>query len=160
MHVRYNRWTTTDIDALLDSIPVTGGVYVDESWCQIVPEDSVLWAFGYPKIHMGGRTIRLNRYSLERKLGRNIYSGMHALHKCDNRACVAQNHLYEGTNLSNVQDKMDKGHSNLKLNINKVRCIRRLYSLNYTCQRIADVFTVSPQVVSGIVRRASWRYVE
>lgn len=41
--------------------------------------------------------------------GFNIFSKSHILHKCDNRACFNPDHLYEGGNLENHVDRMDRG---------------------------------------------------
>jgi HNH endonuclease len=49
--------------------------------------------------------IRLHRLVLERKLGRPIRPGFHALHHCDNKRCVNPDHLYEGTHKDNMRDR-------------------------------------------------------
>lgn len=58
-----------------------------------------------------GRRYRGNRAILKRKLGRDLLPGMYALHTCDNRACVSEDHLYEGTHQDNMDDMVRRGRS-------------------------------------------------
>ena len=40
-----------------------------------------------------------------------IPKGAHVLHKCDNPECTNPEHLFTGTNLDNIKDRMAKGRS-------------------------------------------------
>lgn len=50
---------------------------------------------------------RAHRVAFYLRHGR--WPALHVLHKCDTRSCVNADHLWEGTNLDNVRDKMAKG---------------------------------------------------
>lgn len=70
--------------------------------------------------------MRAHRFALEHALGRPLGVGMHALHTCDNPACVRYDepgtyeingvsrlrfgHLWEGTIQDNAADRTAKGH--------------------------------------------------
>jgi uncharacterized protein YjcR len=51
-------------------------------------------------------------------------------------------------------------HHLVKLNIPKVKRIRRLYEKGWTLKRIAQRFGVDPSTVHAIARRRSWRHVQ
>ena len=95
--------------------------------------------------------------------------GMYVLHHCDNPSCVNPKHLFLGTNADNVADRHAKGrsartmgrfgwsNSMAKLTQEKVDRIRLLYTLPKVTQaKLADVFNVSFQQISRIVRNERW----
>jgi transcriptional regulator with XRE-family HTH domain len=51
-------------------------------------------------------------------------------------------------------------HHLVKLNIPKVKRIRRLYEKGWTLKRLAQRFGVNPSTIHAIARRRSWRHVE
>jgi len=59
---------------------------------------------GYGRTKIG----KVHRLALERKLGRPIRRGFHALHHCDYKPCVNPDHLYEGTDKDNVRDRSER----------------------------------------------------
>lgn len=80
-----------------------------------VPESGCLLWFGhwghkgYGRIHsvrLGGQ--QAHRFAWELKNG-PIPDGIHVLHKCDTPPFCNPDHLFLGTNLDNVADKIRKG---------------------------------------------------
>ena len=83
-------------------------------------DDCWLWSayitpHGYGQTRIGGRG--LNEAMLAHRLSwlvnvGEIPEGMHVLHKCDNPPCCNPNHLFLGTNLDNIKDRVSKNRSN------------------------------------------------
>ena len=46
---------------------------------------------------------------LEHKLGRPVREDLETKHSCDVRACIEQNHLSEGTHISNIREAAARG---------------------------------------------------
>lgn len=83
-------------------------------------DDCWLWGayitpHGYGQTRIGGRGankgIQAHRLSWLVNVG-EIPEGMHVLHKCDNRPCCNPKHLFLGTNLDNIKDRVSKNRSN------------------------------------------------
>jgi hypothetical protein len=79
--------------------------------CRIDP-DIPLDAKGYPRrsrvVH-GVRYEREHQAVLAEKLGRPIGEGLHAAHRCNVKACIEGDHLYEATPKQNEDDKRKAG---------------------------------------------------
>jgi hypothetical protein len=79
---------------------------LDENGCLLFP--SATRGYHFPvwiKGPGGGSYRKVHRLILERKLGRPIRPGYHALHTCDHPSCVNPEHLYEGTDKDNARDR-------------------------------------------------------
>lgn len=66
---------------------------------------------GYGTIRIGGRgapSMLAHRLSWELNCGL-IPDGLQVLHACDNPPCTRPDHLFLGTNLDNIRDRMAKG---------------------------------------------------
>ena len=72
-----------------------------------------LWAgmvnqYGYGRLRVNGDIKLCHRLSYE-VFCDMIPSGAHVLHRCDTPSCVNPGHLFLGTNLDNIADKVAKG---------------------------------------------------
>jgi hypothetical protein len=66
---------------------------------------------GYGRLEPGdGETRYAHRISYKMHVG-PIAAGMDCCHRCDVRACVRPDHLFEGTRRDNVQDMVAKGRA-------------------------------------------------
>jgi|SRR5438876_6466287 len=61
---------------------------------------------GYPRRKIDGEYIYLHRYILQQKLGRPIKEGYLACHSCNHSNCIQPEHIYEGTNRDNYNDRL------------------------------------------------------
>lgn len=119
---------------------------------------------GYGVFSVRHKTVRANRWALERKLGRPLRPGMKALHTCDTPACCEPDHLYEGTHARNMQDALDRGRTargerigTSKLTGEQVAAIRRLGGRRDLTQRaIATLFGIDQSQVSRIMAGKRW----
>jgi hypothetical protein len=84
-------------------------------------------------------------------------------HECHNTLCCNPRHLQAGSQRGNVTEAFadDDGNGEAKFNADEVRQIRRLYAhTGRTQQEIADIFGVTVQMISGIVRREYYRWID
>lgn len=99
----YIKSSLEDVYRIFDSIKP------DEYGCHNWPGVNGKARIGqYGLIKIDNQQHRVHRLALERKLGRPIKPGMHALHTCDWPSCVNEDHLYEGTPGDNVCDMMER----------------------------------------------------
>jgi len=87
-------------------------------------------------------------------------------HTCDNRICVNPSHLFLGTYQDNSSDMVRKGRQVIgenvkgaKLSETSVREIRKLLKDGVTKYRISKIFGVSPETITFVQKRATWKHV-
>lgn len=64
---------------------------------------------GYGRVKRKGRSYKAHRYAWYLKHG--YWPEKHILHKCDNRPCCNTEHLFEGNDKDNSDDKISKGRA-------------------------------------------------
>ena len=119
-------------------------------------------SLGYGVVRRHGTNLRVHRLTLERTLGRPLREGMCALHSCNNPPCCNPDHLREGTNQENVDDKLradrqPRGETNgkAKLTLDQVNEIRQNPN-NLTQYQLADVYGVRRPCIAKIQRGKTW----
>lgn len=119
---------------------------------------------GYAELKYKRKHIRANRIMWEMVNGQ-IPNGMIICHRCDNPACVNPHHLFLGTQMDNMHDKIAKGrhsygenHKLHKLTIRQVKQIRKQVSeRTATMSQIARNMNVSLTTISSIVHEKTWK---
>lgn len=116
------------------------------------------------------RTIKTHRAAWTIHYGL-IPEGLCVLHHCDNPPCVRPDHLFVGTNLDNIINKMEKGraalpmnrgegHGLAKLNAEQVLQIRELYATGkFSYREVGERFGVFLTNIRSIVKRDSWKHI-
>lgn len=99
----------------------------------------------------------------------NLNTSLHVLHKCDNPKCCNPNHLFVGTNIDNVADRVSKGRSGskphhgelngmAKLSSTDIINIRYLYGQGAISQsELAKLYNVQQPHICRIVNNKRWR---
>ena len=98
-----------------------------------------------------------------------IPEGICVLHHCDNPSCVRSDHLFLGTNLDNVKDKMAKGRQQRlkgetnpfsKLTDEIIVQARTMYSRgDISYREIGEHFGVSLWTIGMAIRKKTWGHV-
>jgi hypothetical protein len=121
---------------------------------------------GYVRFHTTDGPSLIHRYSYELHVGK-IPDGICVLHRCDNRKCVAPDHLFLGTKSDNGIDRDQKnrqakgetqGHS--KLTTENVILIKHELKNGISAAKIARSFNVTRQAIGLIKRNINWRHIK
>jgi hypothetical protein len=138
--------------------------------------------FGHGQLVVQGAHYKAHRFAYALTYGA-IPDGLCVLHRCDNPPCCNPAHLFLGTNADNVADRQAKQRHargdnagprlhpeavergmqryNARLTDGIVREIRHLAAQKQMTQKaIAHRFGVSPQLVTEVVKRRTWKHVE
>ena len=125
---------------------------------------------GYGQISHNNKILKAHRVSYELYYEKSL-DNLHCLHKCDNPSCVNPLHLFAGTNLDNIQDKVNKnrcysgyqkGEHNgaSKLKDKDAIEIRKLYNTkNYTTIKLGKMYGVSRSTISYIVNNKTFKHL-
>ena len=120
---------------------------------------------GYPRINLNGKK-NLNRVILERSLGRKIKEGYGALHKCNNKACINPDHLYEGSSAENVRDAMEagtcvhaKGEDIWKSKLTEAQVLE-IRKSTLSGSKLGKIYAVRRGCINNIKRRDTWKHLK
>lgn len=146
--------------------------YVNKNGPIIRPELGPCWIWtgglvdGYGKFSINGVTELAHRFSWK-LAGHDLPDEALVCHECDNRPCIRPDHLFMGTDKTNVRDMINKGRNlntkliNAKLNEQQVIEIRqKLYGLHAKSQtELAKIYGVDRRTISEIKLYHNWRHV-
>jgi hypothetical protein len=146
---------------------------VDIFWAKVdMAGDCWLWMAytnkktGYGQYEYMGKMYRAHRFSWEQAFGA-IPGGMCVLHRCDNPSCVNPSHLFLGTHLDNVHDRVVKGrsakgeaHGLSKLTDGDVRQMRIEHSCGASYRALGRQYGVDRANVRSVVTGKTWSHVK
>lgn len=137
------------------------------------PDDCWPWkgclVKGYGQFFDGEKPIGAHRYVVESK-GVKLGGKFRALHRCNNKPCCNQNHLYVGTQKDNAADSIaagtfvqhpaPRGEANWSAVLTEqiVREIRIRYPIESQAA-LAREFGVSRRTICKCVNRETWRHI-
>lgn len=154
-------WSHVNKEGQLWTNPETGEQSRCWEWTGALTE-------GYGMFGIGHDSFGTHRVSYTIHKG-NLPDGLLACHKCDNRKCVNDSHLFAGTKQDNYDDMQTKGRRALNrgekngkhthLTGCDVTEMRRLLSLGVTGEIVKQMFLVSSSTVHRIKTRFVWSHV-
>lgn len=136
-----------------------------------IPNDRGCWLWqgstntkGYGNIRYAKKSCHVHKLTWE-LLNGEVPNRLCVLHSCDTPSCANPGHLFLGTNIENVKDKVRKGRQArnagevpwAKLTWDKVARIRSEYSAGTTQTQLAGQYGVTQANISEIVRHNTWR---
>lgn len=127
---------------------------------------------GYGVFGIDGRMRLAHRVAFTLSVG-DIPDDTQVLHRCDNPKCVNPAHLFLGTHLDNMRDKVRKGRQSRagrgpkgedaatsKLTEKQVREIRDKYATDrYTHAQLAIEYDLTPTAIGAVIRFQTWKHV-
>jgi hypothetical protein len=122
---------------------------------------------GYANFLWLGKSFRAHRFSF---LLHNGYlpKDKDICHTCDNRKCVAPDHLWAGTKKENIHDMEDKkrsihpkgeGIGTSKLKEIQVKEIKRLLKNGLSPEKISTKYNVSAMTIRRIKNNITWKHI-
>ena len=146
-------------------------------WARVEKLSSGCWVWkgklngGYGHVRVGGHLTGAHRMAFFLTHGR--WPNPHALHRCDNGPCCNPEHLFEGTQKDNNEDRDRKGrhvalrgekHGGHKLTATQVEEIRTAYQpstgpnpSDTSTTALARKYGVSQGMIWRIVRDLNWK---
>ncbi len=117
---------------------------------------------GYGRIRYQKKSIGVHRLAL--MLATNeMPETLYALHSCDNPACINVEHLRWGSQAENMADSVGRNRRADKSGVNNGRSkltevqVAEIRSIKgMTIQQIADIYSVSNQLISRIRANKAW----
>ena len=120
---------------------------------------------GYGRFQHAGQQFFAHRYAFARAHGA-IPADRLVCHRCDNPPCCNPAHLFLGTPLDNMRDKIAKGRDShgerngrSVLTAADVAAIRAAHDAGATNKALAARFHVATSTISDIVLRQHWRHL-
>jgi hypothetical protein len=122
---------------------------------------------GYVNFGFNYKSYLGHRFSYELFIGK-IGKNLQVLHRCDNRICVAPEHLYLGTQADNIRDMCAKKRNkpclgedspHAKITRRDVLQMRKEFNKGSTLKEQADKYKLGLSTVANIRDRRTWKHI-
>lgn len=170
----YYRWRRHGNPEILLTRMGEGDTFEERFWSRVdkTPNPKGCWVWkgntykkGYGTTKYKGR--QYGTHILSWFLAHGKMPEKHVLHYCDNPPCVNPEHLHEGTNAENVQEKIERNRQakgekihTCKLNESQVKEIKILLATtNLKQKEVGDMFGVHYVTIGQIKAGKTWKYV-
>ena len=122
---------------------------------------------GYGTVRYENKTYLAHRLAYQLFHNKTLDKLIFICHKCDNPLCCNPNHLFQGTNKDNIDDKVNKNrqtkgetNANVKLTSEQVISIRTTYeNRNITHRQLASIYNVTSPTITAILKRKTWKHI-
>lgn len=119
-------------------------------------------SLGYGKLCFNYKYLGAHRVSWELHRG-PIGAGLFLCHKCDNPGCVNPDHLFLGTQMDNMRDKIAKGRDlygekNTEAKLKECQ-VREILRDTRSLKEIAADYDVSGTMIGFIKNGRKWKHV-
>ena len=119
----------------------------------------------YGQFQYNYKLYSVHRFSYIMHYG-NIPDGLLVCHKCDNKRCVNPMHLYLGTHLDNIMDRIERDPKSFRA-INYSRLTRKeskqmkdLFDIGYNYSEIGRMFKVHNTTAKNIITNKTTHFME
>lgn len=155
---RWNKWTLGQIGLNVRDMP--GGC---EEWQGATTKS------GYGRVSVEGKVHRVHRYVYEATVG-PIPPGHYVTHRCDNRLCIAIDHLRLGTHQDNMDDMTSRQRQargsrqgRARFTDSDVLLMRWMYFMGGERRglqaKIARLMKANPRSLTLILRGKTWTHL-
>ena len=149
-------YTSKQVNRFWSKVDQSGGVDSCWNWTASLRNT-------YGQFSINGKPNYAHRLAYELTHGA-IPSTLDILHSCDNRKCCNPAHLFPGTNLDNMRDKVKKGRQakgessgTAKITAAQVQSIRARYATGGISQeKLGNEYGLHQTHIGRIVRGKNW----
>ena len=111
--------------------------------------------YGYGETRLiDKKKVRVHRLSMFVWKDFDLNSELDVLHDCDNRRCFNVEHLFIGTNLDNMKDKVSKNRQSRKLDKQDLlEIIKYFTEKEFSVKELAEIYKVSKSAIKMKIKK-------
>ena len=155
---KYTKGEITLSELIVNSVICSNGCH---EWTGSVARN------GYGQVRRNKKLITVTRLIAHFVFGMDLTDKRFVLHHCDNPKCINPQHLYIGTAIDNVRDKVKRDRHNrgrrvwkAKLKDSDIPMIFALHKKGWAGNAIAKRYKISRSSIYQILQRKAWKHVK